>query len=381
MGAGGVGPALSANEDLAAMDDAHIRGIIADGIDGTIMSAYAGTLTDAEIDGLVNLLRSWQDGGTAATGAEPTAAAAETATEPATEAAAAGGAEPDTAGLYTENCQGCHGEMGQDAAVGPSLYANPAIAAMADSAIYDTIKFGVEGTAMQSFGDRLSDSQIDAMVAMIQEWAEAELADATEEPEPTAAETPEDAGAAAEADLQAAVALYEAHCQACHGEGGKNGAVGPALFDNAGVADMTEGNIHDILVHGIEGSAMPAFGEQLAEDEMANLVALVTTWAEGTEVGAETGETGAAAPEAVDQEAARAIYDSTCQACHGAMGENGSVGPALAANADLAAMTDAEIKDIVVHGIEGTAMTAYGEKLDDAEINGLVHLLRSWQGE
>ena len=77
---------------------------------------------------------------------------------------------------------------------------------------------------------------------------------------------------------------------------------------------------------------------------------------------------GGGETEAVDLDTALALYETNCQVCHGAMGKEGAVGPSLFANADLAEMPDAEVRDILVNGVEGTAMAAYADRLSEAEI-------------
>jgi NitT/TauT family transport system substrate-binding protein len=80
------------------------------------------------------------------------------------------------------------------------------------------------------------------------------------------------------AALESAAELYAAVCAACHGEAGEGG-VGPAL---AGNADLDTGQEHltDVLVNGIDGTAMAAFGDTLTADEIGGLIALVQSWNE-----------------------------------------------------------------------------------------------------
>ncbi len=80
-----------------------------------------------------------------------------------------------------------------------------------------------------------------------------------------------------------------------------------------------------------------------------------------------------AAPEAV-----RTLYQDTCQACHGAEGVGGTVGPDLADSEKLAEMPAGEIHDIVANGVEGTTMQAYGDSLAARQIRDLVALIKSW---
>lgn len=73
--------------------------------------------------------------------------------------------------------------------------------------------------------------------------------------------------------------LYEANCVACHGfEGRGDGELAadyspPPVDFTAGHTDThPDGDLYFWIKEGIEGSAMPAFGEQLSDDDIWNLV-------------------------------------------------------------------------------------------------------------
>ena len=81
--------------------------------------------------------------------------------------------------------------------------------------------------------------------------------------------------------------------------------------------------------------------------------------------------------------AGRVIYERYCQSCHGETGRGD--GPASAnlesAAADLVMHVpmhgDAELFDFIALGIEGTAMTGFGERLSDDEIWHMVNFIRA----
>ena len=81
--------------------------------------------------------------------------------------------------------------------------------------------------------------------------------------------------------------------------------------------------------------------------------------------------------EAVSPDEALAVYAASCQGCHGVAGVGGVVGPDLADNPDVKALSADELYDIIVNGVPGTAMPSFAQ-LSEAEINGLVDLLKSW---
>ena len=192
---------------------------------------------------------------------------------------------------------------------------------------------------------------------------------------PTAEEaTPEppQPDVAAGADLEAALLVYEAQCQACHGAQGRNAAVGPDLAANPEVDALSDAEITDIVVNGVPGTAMQAFGDRLSSEEIDSLVALIRSW--------QAGEEAAAEPPAVaaDLDTARADYAAMCQGCHGQDGLNGAVGPALAGNPAVAALSDEELSDILHNGVPGTAMVAFSGRLSDERIDALIALIREW---
>ena len=73
------------------------------------------------------------------------------------------------------------------------------------------------------------------------------------------------------------------------------------------------------------------------------------------------------------------VYDSQCLACHRA--EGGGMGnfPALAGNERV--IDDREFAiDVTVNGVSGTAMQAFGRRLDDQELAGVVTYIRTAWG-
>ena len=77
---------------------------------------------------------------------------------------------------------------------------------------------------------------------------------------------------------------------------------------------------------------------------------------------------------AVAQDAA-ATYKAKCVACHGADGKGGKMGTRDFGSAEVKAETDAQLTEIITKG-KGK-MPAYGGKLTDDEIKGLVTYVRS----
>ena len=82
---------------------------------------------------------------------------------------------------------------------------------------------------------------------------------------------------------------------------------------------------------------------------------------------------GASAHADAKADGAQVFANSGCQHCHGQAGEGTKKGPALL---DVRRHMNADqIKDQIRHG--GKSMPAFGEALDDAQLDGLVKLLRA----
>ncbi len=89
---------------------------------------------------------------------------------------------------------------------------------------------------------------------------------------------------------------------------------------------------------------------------------------------------------AADLEAAVAageeLYTLHCTSCHGESGE-GLIGPALNSKDLLEAVSDAQIGSLILTGVPGTAMPAWGQNyggpLTDEEVRQIVAYVRSWE--
>jgi cytochrome c553 len=78
----------------------------------------------------------------------------------------------------------------------------------------------------------------------------------------------------AEGDPSAGVEVYILNCAPCHGDN-MEGNIGPALKDNSFVADSDETALIQAIADGREENGMPAFKDQLSEQEIQDAVALM----------------------------------------------------------------------------------------------------------
>jgi mono/diheme cytochrome c family protein len=161
--------------------------------------------------------------------------------------------------IYETNCALCHGTAGDGSAL-------PGAANFTDlefmrgkkpAEFYESIRDGVEGTAMPVWGEILSEMEM--WDVLYYAWAFA-----TSPQEIALAKDP-----------------FLANCAACHGVAGDGSALpGAANFtDQAFMSDVKPREFYDAITNGIDGSAMPAWGGTFGEDEMWALVNFVWTFA------------------------------------------------------------------------------------------------------
>ncbi|MDJ0739846.1 MAG: c-type cytochrome [Gammaproteobacteria bacterium] len=183
-------------------------------------------------------------------------------------------AAPDGEALYVEHCAACH-RLGGQGGIGLPLEAGK-LANVSDDYLRKTVRVGRPGRVMPGF-QRLSDAQVDAVVAFLRTQ--------TATVERTFAEAP------VPGDAARGEAVYVEHCQRCHGADGSGEGEGtgvtmsrersflvmPASISNRGfLASASDQMIRRSIVVGRKGSGMPAFGSgKLTDREIDDVVAYV----------------------------------------------------------------------------------------------------------
>ena len=160
-GADGLGsrlaPALN-DPQVRLQSEAELMRTIQNGVAGTLMASWDNTLEGDQLTALVELITRWDD--------IPSGAIPEPDQPiPVTEESLAMGAD-----LYVQSCARCHGPEGQGTQRAPSLNVKGYLADTNDSALQQIVTFGVSGTSMPAWGDRLSEVQIQAVVGFIRSW-------------------------------------------------------------------------------------------------------------------------------------------------------------------------------------------------------------------
>jgi len=146
-------PRIADPDFLSAATDQFLRRSIAQGRTGTTMSAWSsergGPLSNADVDALVALLRSWDR-----------APAARLDERPSTGDATRG------AEVYAAECERCHGERGRG---GPNIQiGNPdLLASVSNGFLRYAIRKGRAGTSMSGFEDALGNDRIEDLVAVL----------------------------------------------------------------------------------------------------------------------------------------------------------------------------------------------------------------------
>jgi len=171
--------------------------------------------------------------------------------------------------------------------------------------------------------------------------------------------------------------VFQQHCVACHGPGGRGdgpGAKGldprPAdLTDPAVMGGVSPLDVYRKVTIGVAGTAMPRFDATLPGDDRWAVAAYVSTLR--------------ADPQEVHE--GEGLYALECASCHGPTG--GGDGPLAAtlsvrppALRDLAItgrFSDAELALLVRRGRSGTPMPAFDRMLDSASVDRLVAYVRT----
>src|ERR1700686_3399046 len=147
-------------------------------------------------------------------------------------------------------------------------------------------------------------------------------------------------------------ALYGQNCAGCHGVDGKGGAA-IALANPVFLAIADDTVIRRIASNGVPGTPMPAFaqsaGGMLTEKQIDALVSGIRSWTKPNALSDQTPPPYAAQAPGDAQRGADA-YRTYCSSCHGANGRGGSRATSILSGADLALVSDQQLRTIVIAG-------------------------------
>ncbi len=239
--------------EMARLTDDQIHRAIKQGIPGTAMASWGQILTEPQIGDVMDYIRSLVvAGGTHST---PEQISLEVGRR-----------------IYDMECAFCHGLKGHadtDAArvlkPPPRKFADPIeMARVDDGRMYAAIKLGVSGTAMASWGDRLSPVEIIDVMRYIR---------SLEQPLPAGMTRKK-------LDILVGGNIYRQYCVTCHGEKGDAktplGSVlvpHPRNFTNARVmARISDKRMTQSIMNGRSGTAMAPWGGILNPEDIRRVI-------------------------------------------------------------------------------------------------------------
>ncbi len=341
-------------EFMANEDPAEFFEKITDGVEGSAMPAWGANFTEDQIWALVNYVWTFAyDYGEAV---EPAAEVVEPTEAPAAEKVfpvEMPSAERGMA-VFAANCTRCHGEAGDGSGLaGAADFTDVEFMRHEKPAeFFEAIRDGVAGTAMPAWGESLSDSEIWDVL-----YYERTFATSSDE-------------------VDAGEALFTEHCITCHGTAGDgSGLAGAADFtDQEFMANEDPAEFFEKITDGVEGSAMPAWGETFGEEEIWSLVNYVWTFAYESLEGEAEKEPAPAVelPSEPDPATGQQVWaQKPCVGCHGAQAQGG-IGPKLAGTA-------LEVDEVLLRVRAGKdPMPAFSEEeVSDLEVQHIYAWLRS----
>lgn len=151
-----IAPALD-SADLRARPQEEVIALVNEGVPGTLMAAWQNILAPEQITSVVELLYQWPN--LMQAGVE----------FPEVEVVFAATPEMISAGsrLFNIACKTCHGVDAYGTVMAPALNNVLFLSQTPDAAIYQIIAGGVPGTMMPAWGSRLSDQELQSLVAYL----------------------------------------------------------------------------------------------------------------------------------------------------------------------------------------------------------------------
>ncbi len=163
-GANGAGTVIAPAIDTAELRDTAselIVSVVNEGVPGTLMASWDGKLSQEEINSVVDLIYAWP----AVVQAGVEFPEAEQFSIPSSPEAIAAGSQ-----LFSVACTSCHGLDGYGTRMAPALNNEIFLSEFPDAAIYQVIAGGVPETLMPAWGSRLTDQEIQYLVAFLRSW-------------------------------------------------------------------------------------------------------------------------------------------------------------------------------------------------------------------
>lgn len=168
--------------------------------------------------------------------------------------------------LYARYCALCHGAEGEGYAADDATRLNgqDLLRTATDELLRTAIARGRIDTAMAAYsrehGGPLADPQIDALVALLRSWQRGPAIDVSD--------------VEVSGDPERGALVWSRRCASCHGTLGE-GASAQSLSAQSFLSTASDGFLRYAIVHGREGTPMPAFGDVLQAQEIDDVVAFL----------------------------------------------------------------------------------------------------------
>jgi mono/diheme cytochrome c family protein len=178
--------------------------------------------------------------------------------------------------------------------------------------------------------------------------------------------------------------LYAANCAGCHGRDGRGGAA-IGLADPVYLAIADDAAIRSVVAGGVRGTAMPAFaqsaGGMLTDAQIDAITRGIRSWTRPELLGG-AHPPAYAAKSAGAARRGEAVFGTYCASCHGARGEGGEKGSAVANDSFLALVSDQGLRTVVITGRPELGAPDWrgnvpGRPMSDEEVTDVVAWLAS----
>ncbi|MCB2178288.1 c-type cytochrome [bacterium] len=194
--------------------------------------------------------------------------------------------------VYLQNCAHCHGLSGQGDGwdgqyldVAPANFADPNMRGMADGDYYARVSFGIQNSAMPTWGEFLPESQRWDVILFIQQSFQTGTADMgslyTGQIANNVLTLSSDNWTASGNVISPdnGQALYQIYCQVCHGDQGQGDGPGVVNLPSGGPAafpqDLPEAYIFSRIWEGVPETIMPSFNWLISESDIWDITAYV----------------------------------------------------------------------------------------------------------
>jgi mono/diheme cytochrome c family protein len=295
--------------------------------------------------------------------------------------------------LYAQNCAVCHGAAGEGIGDSPALNSD-AVRMMSETDLSRVIARGRDNTLMAAWaaeeGGVFSNPQINDFVTFISqvnwEYVETRVSELGLTPPQVIEMEVSDEMLASVAQLRegevlsAGLLVYAENCSACHGANGSGTVIAHAV-DTPELRDTPYVELVQLVSEGVPGTLMAGWENTLTSDQIASVLSLLYRWPDIIQAGVEFPEVEVrsipSSPEFIG--AGSKLFSIACKSCHGVEGYGTPMAPALNNQIFLAETPDAAIYQIIAVGIPETLMPAWGNRLNDQDIQSLVAYLRDME--